>query len=658
MAHFKRFEAIAVITILFVLSMTACKPQPSGSSSAISDLVSTTISSSEQSTPASSNGSSFEVSSGDVISYNSNDSSKNESTGKSSSSLKSSSIKNSNDSSSYESLDEISDSITPEVRINVFTTSLLSKTGKIINNIFSQCGIWYGSGRRVGQWNNIPANSLINKFPFVKHYTLHASTGGGPEIDLYVDHTDPLKGMNFAGFNSEISSVLNQGIKPYIKIGSVPSILSNDANNGGMGLNRRPPTTAAQWNLYYVYVKSIAQNVVDTFGLTAARSWQWGCFSEANNGEWFETSDGNSVNTRNAYFKLYDFTVAAVQSVLGANQFSMGTHILGHVKASDFSFVKWDELDFIDHCATGTNYYTGGKGTQLNFIAVSHYDNSPGDPGKVRSFTEIAERLKNKATSVGLTIKIGVDEYGLIADQNGKELVGSRTVGDSWETSKTASDFKELLDSGYDYVSIWSLMSSWNDFRKDPNNVLTGARLNQANVAALTYKMAGSDRLKTEKSGKPASINDNVNIVSSYNASTKTAYIFIFNHSESLTSTTSEKVSIKIDGIIVNSGSTAVINEYILDSTHSNWFYTWWKDRGSIAVTDYSPYDVIYPNFLKYSEDIAIWNKNVSRYAKISEIGDPIAVNSTPVNNSLKIDTELAHHSAVLYEIKNVKSAE
>jgi len=100
------------------------------------------------------------------------------------------------------------------------------------------------------------------------------------------------------------------------------------------------------------------------------------------------------------------------------------------------------------------------------------------------------------------------------------------------------------------------------------------------------------------------------------------------------------------------------IRKYILDSTHSNWFNVWWKDRGSKAEIYYSPYDVIYPSFLKNAIDKNYWYDNIKRYAEISKIGGPAITTLTLSGKELVLTTTLTHHSVAFYEITNSKIAE
>lgn len=550
----------------------------------------------------------------------------------------------------------------------LFFNATLVNGGRTVNNLFSHCGQWYGGNRNGGlQWAYSKPGELVNTFPQLEYVTLHSMTGGSPKLDLYAKTNDPHGGMDFTMFNLELDRVLAQGVKPYIKVATVPHCLSDGEDSDKASVfegNKKTPGTHEQWTLYYEYVKAIAQNTVDTYSLETARSWQWGCFSEANNIHWLDM--GSRDKTEEAFFKLYDFTVAALQSVLGKDQFDMGTHLMGSFPISS-DMITFSEESFIEHCVNGKNYYTGETGTQLNFIAISRYNDAPGKPESLIPFAKIAENILNKASAVGLNVRLGVDEYGTIDDHVGNVLSGSRTVGMPWQTSKTGAHFVEMLLAGYDYLSTWSLTSSWNYCHLNTTKCsLSGARLAQGNVGQLASMMEGSVLQTTEKTGESAVKDNEVQAVISYNDATNTTFVFLYNHNSSLTAEDSEVIAITLGNIVAAGGETVNVKRYVLDATHSNWWEIWWKERGeSILAKEngydrpelFSPYDVIFPNYLGLQEDRDYWNANVERYAILSQIATPQRYSLIPVDNTLTIQTVLPHHSVVLYEISNTAMA-
>src|ERR1035437_337734 len=91
----------------------------------------------------------------------------------------------------------------------------------------------------------------------------------------------------------------------------------------------------------------------------------------------------------------------------------------------------WDVKDFIDHCAGGTNYKTGAKDTQINFLTASYYDLKPGHFSSV-TLDDCMKILKDRAAQDGLTgLKFGVDEGRILYGADGKDL-GTREVAMSY----------------------------------------------------------------------------------------------------------------------------------------------------------------------------------------------------------------------------------
>lgn len=122
----------------------------------------------------------------------------------------------------------------------------------------------------------------------------------------------------------------------------------------------------------------------------------------------------------------FDYTVAALEDAIGADNLIVGAH--GMVCHPGL----WDELDFIDHVAKGTNHKTGKTGTQIDFIAASFYDQTPGKPNEVNlSLSNTIESLRNRAVANGLpNLKYGIDEGRILNGPDGQPL-GARIVAHS-----------------------------------------------------------------------------------------------------------------------------------------------------------------------------------------------------------------------------------
>jgi len=381
---------------------------------------------------------------------------------------------------------------------------------------------------------------------------------------------------------------------------------------------------------------------VNEFGLSEVRSWKWGLMPEMDNALTFITSDNNSITTKNAVFKLYDYTVAAIESVLGASNVNVGIHFMGcHYN------VFYDGRDFIDHCVSGTNYYTSTTGTQLDFLASSSYYLSPGDRDVYYSPEDSIGPYKTRAMANGISLEYGFDEGYVLYGPDSLELKGCRTAGISWNTAHFAELFRKAVLYDWDYITVWRTDSNadWFDVPSPTGNLMR-----------LAYMMSGSGRQLVERSGSPALSTDMVHAVSGFNTDDKKVYVLAYNQNDNISSTTSEDITINISNIAADSGSTVTVKKWIIDDDHSSYWKTWWNNKGSTVQTlnGFSKYDISLPNYLNET-DRQYWTDNKSTWISAGELMSPETTTATPSNGSISISGTIAHHGVVLYELSNAK---
>ncbi|HTV62803.1 MAG TPA: beta-xylosidase [Verrucomicrobiae bacterium] len=161
---------------------------------------------------------------------------------------------------------------------------------------------------------------------------------------------------------------LARGLKPYVEIGFMPEALSSHPQNyphhppvndrapvdGGQSY---PPTDYAKWGeLVYQWTK----HCVARYGAGEVASWYWEVWNEPNISYWH--------GSRADYFKLYDYAVDGVRRALPDARVG-GPETAGGPGGRFLG-------DFLEHCATGTNYVTGKIGSPLDFISF-HAKGSP-----------------------------------------------------------------------------------------------------------------------------------------------------------------------------------------------------------------------------------------------------------------------------------------
>ena len=510
----------------------------------------------------------------------------------------------------------------------------------VVKNIYSDMNMWDFKTYWTTAAESMPDDYFKTKYPFVKTVQFMTATGGEANRDLFLDPTDRsvLDDYNFEPLKKGLRNVIRQGLKPMIKTGAVPLKFSTTPKIGGFGVNVRPPD---DYNQYYVYINALAKDLVSEFGINEVKTWSWGVLTEYENADWFESE--NKLETKEAFFKLYDFTVAALQDAIGVSNLVVGAHSMTCNPG------LWNEEEFIAHCATGVNYKTGQVGTQVNFLAASYYDQIPGVPVGVNlSLENTIGLLKNKATASGLTnLRYGIDE-GRILDGPDAKPLASRVVAHSFQASADAAMFKFMNNIGADWISNWGLNSE---------DVWGSVDLVGAHVANLCYKLVGNKQLDFKIQGKPSNFSNIIDGMSTYDAAAKKLYVLVYNHNLDMESTTSEKIKLSIDKI-KSSNSSITIKEWLVDDNNGNFWPTWHSDMQSQGMTSdsfhWSYYSTNIPQQIKSSADLAFWRSKESAYSDLSKLKSTTKTGKIE-NNSLSLEFPLEHHAVVLYEIENIE---
>ncbi len=121
-----------------------------------------------------------------------------------------------------------------------------------------------------------------------------------------------------------------------------------------------PPKDYQKWGqLVYQWV----QHCVERYGKKEVQSWWWEVWNEPDIGYW--------QGTREEYFKLYDFAADAVKRACPAARIGGPTTTSPRNENANAYLAA-----FLAHCAEGTNYATGQKGSPLDYISF-HAKGSP-----------------------------------------------------------------------------------------------------------------------------------------------------------------------------------------------------------------------------------------------------------------------------------------
>ncbi len=529
---------------------------------------------------------------------------------------------------------------------NQFTFSVdASHTGTTLSNPVSNVNIWSIEGN---PFVNATKNEENNIFDFVEYVQFMQCTGGTETRDLFKDPLDRtvLDDYDFTVLIENCKGVVDLGGKPMLKLGSVPLKYSEKAaTDVGFNMNRYPPD---DYDVYYDYIKAIADALVKEFGKEEVLTWRFGVMTEYENYDWFVGSDTEDEETlakesAEAYCKLYDYTAQALVDVLGEDVF-VGAHSMTVTEG------VWDEAIFIEHCAKGTNYKTGKTGSPIKYLSASFYDSTPGKYTDGYSLPETIAYIRNVAESNGLTDLIyGIDEgrilCGVNSGANNDELL-SRTCGYTYQAAYDARLIAQMFNNDIDYFSAWSYLS---------NGLLEGNPTVSYHVAKNAAKMAGARLVRTESTEEGIIIGGEINAVSAFNRDTNTLHIMAYNFKNDLEYKHDVNLTFNINAPQFD-GEKVKITTYTIDDD-CNYFDEWVEDRKTYNIGDdcfsWSPDDpqIDSPVTLENQDARDIYFKELyNKYTECSKL-TPIEETVTVENGKISLDTNLDPHAVVFYEI-------
>jgi hypothetical protein len=211
--------------------------------------------------------------------------------------------------------------------------------------------------------------------------------------------------------------------------------------------------------------------------------------------------------------------------------------------------------------------------------------------------------------------------------------------------------YKRLLDLNIAWFAPLTLSTK---------QLVGGIRPAHTNVIDFAYRTAGSNRVPAVKSGSSANAADIVQLVASYNATTKTAYVIVFNHNPDYTANTVEPVTVNLSRIKPATGTTVNIKKWMVDDTHANFWPTWLVNAASCGIPDngyvLSKHSSEVPLNLKTPYKYC-W-KNAHPALKTAAALNVVSnTNQTTPGNALTLTPNLQHHAVMLYEIGNAAIA-
>ncbi len=518
-----------------------------------------------------------------------------------------------------------------------------SQCGNVLANPASNVNIWSIDGN---PFVNQQVNEEYNIFDFVNYVQFMQCTGGNADRDLFVDPLDKtvLDDYDFTVLIDNCRGVLQLGAKPMLKLGSVPLKYSaNATTDAEFSTNIYPPD---DYNVYYNYIAAICQALVDEFGRDEVLTWRFGVMTEYENESWFKAVSGDPEESAVEFCKLYDCTVAALVDVIGEDVF-VGAHSMTVTEG------LWDEAYFIRHCAEGTNYRTGKKGSRICYLSASFYDSAPGDYTDGKTLAKTIDYLRSTAEKHGLKDLIyGIDEgrilHGNTSGKDSDQLL-SRTCGFTYQAAYDARMYRTMFMNDINYFSSWDYLS---------NGLLDGNPTVSYHVASNAAKFGGAKLAVTQKTHRGYVPKAEVETVSAFNSETNTLHIMTYNFKNKVDYTAPADVNINVC-IPQFDGKNVKITAYIIDDD-CNYFDEWQQDRITYGIGDdcfgWSPDDPTIDNPITLSDPEAreiYFTQLKPKYYECSKLV-PVEETAAVENGALTLSITLDPNAVVFYEITPV----
>jgi xylan 1,4-beta-xylosidase len=434
---------------------------------------------------------------------------------------------------------------------------------------------------------------------YVRTHNLLTSGDGKPALkwgstNAYTEDPQGNAVYNWALVDSLFDTYVARKMKPLAQIGFMPEALSTNPTpykhdwKPGDPFRQLitgwayPPKDYTKWGkLVYQWV----QHSVDRYGKAEVESWYWQLWNEPS-GYWRGSMDD--------YFKLYDYTAAAVKRALPTAKIG-GLNIAQTRKEGSR---KWMNA-FLQHCLHGTNYATGQKGAPLD-VFLFH---AKGEPtlvdGGVRmdmstqlrdiasGFETLASypELKQLPIIIGESDPEGCAACGVATDPQNAYRNG--TMFSSYTAASFARKYLLADQYGVNFLGAVSWSFEFEDqawFAGFRDLATNGVDKPVLNVFRMFGKMSGnrvrvqSNRMVPLQTAVDSSIRSTQTEIGALAAIDKqTASVMVWNYHDLDKQGPAEPVEINLSGIPTKK---ATLTQYIIDREHSN-SYEVWKGLGS-----------------------------------------------------------------------------
>jgi xylan 1,4-beta-xylosidase len=439
--------------------------------------------------------------------------------------------------------------------------------------------------------------SALSPFPvYVRCHNLLTSGDGTPALkwgstNAYTEDADGKAVYDWTIIDRIFDTYRDAGVRPLVEIGFMPKALSTKPEpyqhswpkteiDAGWSY---PPKDYEKWS---GLVSRWVEHSIERYGRKDVENWYWELWNEPDIMYW--------KGTREEFFKLYDYTTAAVRKSLPDARFG-GPHCTGPGGRS-VEYLK----AFLEHCAEGQNNATGKKGAPLDYIAFHPKGATKMVEGHVQMGLANQLRSVNNGFQVvssfpkyrNTPIVLGEsDPEGLAALSAKKEPSRGYRNGAQYGAYLAASYARTLELAQRHKVNLLGVVTWAFEFEDTPffegyrTLATNGIDKPVLNVMRLFGMMTG-DYLAVENDAKLAlddilknSVRDAADINALAARQDKRITILVWNYHDDAVAVSARRCSLQIDKLPA-AMKQAQVRHFRVDDRHSN-AYTAWLEIGS-----------------------------------------------------------------------------
>lgn len=359
---------------------------------------------------------------------------------------------------------------------------------------------------------------------------------------------------DFSGMIQYLRGIQTAGYTPRIVLDNIPTAMSEPGELAKYG-NTRPAKDLKVW---HEYVRQAVQAMVDAFGLKTVSQWRIrvGTEPDLNPGHW--------QGTKEQYLRHYDCTVDAVCAVIPDAEIGPG-NMLNPATAEKSRAAGRDQwgLDIVDHCATGTNFWTGAVGTRICFLECSWY----GQVGRSVDSLDLAiERMRARLGRYPKLAKlpISIAEFAVLQDEHGHRLFSGDIT--EWGASWYAAIADRVYDLNVQQVHEWA-------------ETTAGIPHPRTLVIGMLEQMEGGRRLPTKVTADSAARAGA--IVCDKNG---TYYVMLYNHRSWRAPSIPEQIDLVLKASRLRDGGSWTVSQWGIDKDHGVFAHQLYADCAAAGI--------------------------------------------------------------------------